>query len=70
MYLDYYRCQGGQRILDIHHGGRVVFSFHFWPWMIKRWRRWKVEWWGKDGRYLDIGPCQLSFHLRRFDRPR
>lgn len=65
MYLNYYKChEGGQRILDIHHGGRVVVCFHFWPWMLKKWRRWKVEWWGKDGRYLDIGPFMVSFHFR------
>lgn len=59
MYLHYFASQGGKRTLDIHHGGRVVFAAHFWPWMVGK--RWKVEFWrGCEGNcYLDIGPFEF-----------
>lgn len=65
MTLNYYRCGGGQRILDIHHGGRVVASFHFWPWLVRR--RWKFEVWrGSEGtRYYHGGPFELTISARR-----
>ncbi len=57
MTLHWYRCWGGKRTLDIHHGGRVVFSFHFWPWLVGK--RWKIERWGTDCRFLEVGPFEF-----------
>lgn len=66
MHIDYHKAAfGGERTIDVHYGGRVVFAFHFWPWMLKRWRRWKIELWGQDATFLDVGPCQFSYFPRR-----
>jgi hypothetical protein len=59
MMINSYQCEGGKRTMDIHHGGRVIFSFYYWPWLLHR--RWKIELWhGRSGgHYLDIGPVEF-----------
>ncbi len=41
MYLKHYRFSDGRHDVDVHHGGRVRVSAHYWPW--QRW--WRIAVW-------------------------
>lgn len=63
MDLQYSHFQNGKRILDIHHGGRVVLAVHYWPWV----RRLKFARFcsASGARFWDFGPIEVVWHPRR-----
>jgi hypothetical protein len=52
----------GKRILDIHHGGRVVLTLHYWPWV--RRLQFKRFCSASGARFWDFGPIEIIRHTR------